>query len=141
MAGDFGAWLRGKRGRKGDPGFITQEALAQRIGVTRSYIVQIESKPDTPTFPTRRKIHDALGTSEDELIALGIIDGRGARPAPGQGITETSASESIAAQWSRLSPEAKALVWDLIEGLIRMDEIPGDRAIDRTKEPDRRHGT
>jgi transcriptional regulator with XRE-family HTH domain len=70
----FGEWLQGKRGRKGDPGFVSQNELAKRMGVTRSYIGQLEdpTKP-TPTFPTRQKVHAALGSSEQELVDLGIV--------------------------------------------------------------------
>lgn len=93
MALTFGEWLRSKRGMQGEPGFITQDELARRMNVARTFVVQLESpRHATPTYPTRKKIHHALGTTEEELITLGIISPRGARPEPRQVLRESSPS-------------------------------------------------
>jgi transcriptional regulator with XRE-family HTH domain len=67
----YADWLRGKRLALG----ITQQQLADATGIHRTYIIRME-KPghiDLPALETRQKVHAALGTTEDELIALGIV--------------------------------------------------------------------
>jgi transcriptional regulator with XRE-family HTH domain len=63
----FGIQLRSLRqGAK-----LNQEVLAQRAGVTRSYISKLEtgSMPNTPSIATLRKLADALGADELDLIS------------------------------------------------------------------------
>jgi transcriptional regulator with XRE-family HTH domain len=70
----YGEWLRRKRGTKRMPGFISQQGLADKVGVLRTYINQIENgRVDVPEYPLRQRIHEALGSSEQELIDLGIV--------------------------------------------------------------------
>jgi transcriptional regulator with XRE-family HTH domain len=73
MAMTFGEWMREKRGVEGEPGFVSQNELARRMRVSRSYVVQLEGKDGLPTLPTRQKVHAALGTTEEELKGLGIL--------------------------------------------------------------------
>lgn len=74
MAMTWSEWLTGKRGKRGEPGFVSQEELARRMGVGRSRIVQLEEAGrEPPSYAVRAKVHAALGTSDDELIALGIV--------------------------------------------------------------------
>lgn len=70
----YGEWLRRKRGTRGTPGFISQQDLGDRAGVLRTYINQIENgRVGTPEPPLRRRLHEALGTSEEELVRIGLI--------------------------------------------------------------------
>ncbi len=69
----FGDWLSAKRGKRGEPGFVSQRELARRMGVDPTYISQLERRETAPSFDTRHRIHKALGTSEDELKTIGIL--------------------------------------------------------------------
>lgn len=73
MALHFGQWLKSKRGRRGEPGFVSQAELARRMDVDPTYVSQLERKAEPPTHQTRQKIHAALGTTEQDLKDLGII--------------------------------------------------------------------
>lgn len=66
----FAKWLRDKRKSLR----LTQEELAKQAGFSRTYIVTLESgKVALPNQPTRARLHHALGTTEDELIADGVL--------------------------------------------------------------------
>lgn len=67
----YAEWLKARRHDVG----LTQQQLADATGIHRTYILRME-KPghiDLPGLETRQKVHAALGTTEDELIALGIV--------------------------------------------------------------------
>lgn len=67
----FGHWLRSNRTEKR----LSQEALAARIGVDRTYISKVENGGiGTPEVETRKKLHREFGTSDDELVRLGILE-------------------------------------------------------------------
>lgn len=137
MALTFGEWLRSKRGMKGDPGFITQDELARRMKVARTFVVQLESPGHpTPTYPTRKKIHAALGTTEDELIALGIVQGRGARLAPVQAVTAASPPSARADAFIATLSRAQR---DMLRRLL--DEADRPRPGDEDEQRERVHGT
>ena len=66
----FAQWLRRRRREGG----VTQVQLAERAGLGRTYVTALEGGAVTlPTANTRRAIHQVLGTSDEELIALGIM--------------------------------------------------------------------
>lgn len=147
-------WLRMNRKLKE----FTQEELAEKAGLGRTYINQIENgRIALPQRQTRLKIHDVLGTSEDELYDLNIVavnqqTGEEYSPsaselerlrerkerAEREGLLERPAQSAqaapddpLAARFARLSPAAQDIALALIDGLIRLDEIPGGREIDR----------
>lgn len=69
----FSSWMKSARLRAG----LTQEELARRGEFDDSYINKIErGKIRLPNLETRQRIHESLGTTEEELIALGIVKGR-----------------------------------------------------------------
>jgi transcriptional regulator with XRE-family HTH domain len=125
METTFAQWLRQKRGRRGEPGFISQVELARRMNVDRTFIVQLE-KPGNrlPLYDTRQKIHAALGTTEDELRALGIVRDAhgtitaGAATVHGGTITATvdtrTRAERIDAFLAGLTAEQRATLFDLL---------------------------
>jgi len=66
----YGKWLRAARRAKR----LTQQQLADAVGIDRSYVVKIETgKVQLPEEFSRARFHKVLETSEDELIALGIV--------------------------------------------------------------------
>jgi transcriptional regulator with XRE-family HTH domain len=68
--GDFGKWMAAQRKRRG----ISQERLGKITGIDRGHLSKIENgKIELPGYETRQRIHAALGTSENDLKALGII--------------------------------------------------------------------
>ena len=60
----FGNHIRTCRERAG----LTQEALAQRMACTQSYISQIEALDARPTLGTLQKVAEALGCPIGELV-------------------------------------------------------------------------
>ncbi len=68
--GSFGYWLTSARKRRR----LSQEGLARAAGINRSYISQIEQgRVQLPKTETRAKLHDALGTNEEDLISAGVM--------------------------------------------------------------------
>lgn len=66
----YGQWLKKCRADKG----ITQVQLAVAAGIGQTYLSKIESgKVDLPNAELRDRIHDVLGTTEDQLVAAGVI--------------------------------------------------------------------
>lgn len=66
----FGEWLKTTRKARG----LSQERLADAMEIDRSYVVKVETgKVQLPVLDTRARFHKALGTTEDELVALGIV--------------------------------------------------------------------
>jgi transcriptional regulator with XRE-family HTH domain len=58
--------MRTKRLRKKKD--LTQAALAERVGVHRIYIAQIEAGTKTPSLPTLAKLAKALGVRVAALV-------------------------------------------------------------------------
>lgn len=94
MSMSFGDWVKQKRTALG----LSQERLAQAAVVDRAYVNKIErGKIGLPLLDTRARFHKALGTTEDELVALGIVPGdatavthAGYARATGQTVTATA---------------------------------------------------
>jgi transcriptional regulator with XRE-family HTH domain len=120
-ASEYGIWLVGRRKRWR----ISQERLAKITGIDRGHISKIESgRIDLPTYETRQRIHAALGTTEDELRALGIVRDAhgtitaGAATVHGGTVTATvdtrTRAERIDAFLAGLTPEQRATLFDLL---------------------------
>lgn len=72
MKQTFGQWLRGKREETG----LSQERLAVAVGVDRAYVNKVErGKVNLPNPETRERFHQVLGTSEEDLVRAGIVQG------------------------------------------------------------------
>lgn len=66
----FAQWLRRERKAAG----LTQVELARHAEIGRTYVTALESGSVLlPTSTTRQAIHHVLGTSDAELIDLGIM--------------------------------------------------------------------
>lgn len=66
----FAQWLRRERKIKG----LTQAELAESAQLGRTYVSALESgRVILPQRRTRLAIHHILGTSDDEMIDLGIL--------------------------------------------------------------------
>lgn len=114
----FGEWLFDRRRAAG----LTQDALAESIGRDRSYIVKLEKgRIKLPTEPVRAAFHQALGTTEDDLIALGIVG----RSRPGVWLYEQR-EQSV----SPATPQARKQVIELVsDPRIPDDAIEGIRRV------------
>lgn len=67
----FGDWLAYTRKRRK----MTQAKLAAASGLNPTYISKIErNEIEFPRDVTRESLHLALGTSEDDLVALGWLE-------------------------------------------------------------------
>lgn len=124
----FGDWIKGKRTELG----LSQERLAQAASVDRAYVNKLErGKIGLPLVDTRARFHKALGTTEDELIALGIVRNdayaiiqTGVIRASGQPVRATGAGPIIdefvslmrQVEWDYRAEEAMR---GILEGLIR----------------------
>ena len=53
---------------------LSQEALAEKVGVTKSGVAMWETKGVVPRKETLEKICDVLGTTTDYLLGIGEID-------------------------------------------------------------------
>jgi transcriptional regulator with XRE-family HTH domain len=131
----YSQWLRSARMRQG----LTQEELADRSGFDDSYINKVErGHIKLPTYETRQRIHTVLGTSDDDLRSLGIIRDATFRVEPAVGSTATAAGGTVRVLSSQtaedkrrrlfasLTDEQRALLLDLLAGVITLDEIPDD---------------
>lgn len=68
----FGAWLRSARSNHQPR--ISQERLAELTGIERSYLSRIENDHVAmPTYETRQRIHQALGTSDEDVARAGVV--------------------------------------------------------------------
>jgi transcriptional regulator with XRE-family HTH domain len=54
---------------------IPMSEMARRVGLTRSFISQVESGKTLPTVDNLRLFADALGVSFDEIFDFGKLDG------------------------------------------------------------------
>ncbi|CAN5339107.1 hypothetical protein BH09ACT1_BH09ACT1_13310 [soil metagenome] len=67
----IGAQLRRFRLAEGIP----MSEMARRVGLTRSFISQVESGKALPTVENLRLFADALGVTFDEIFDFGALDG------------------------------------------------------------------
>lgn len=147
MGVTYGEWLRAKRGQRGEPGFITQATLAERIGAERTFIVQLENSNKLPTYATRQKVHAALGTTEAELIDLGIVRGSshdGAREAmrqqPAQPAQEPSPlARALDAIWHTMNAEQRAFAKNVLDAALSVPRDAEDREDRRVAESGERY--
>jgi transcriptional regulator with XRE-family HTH domain len=58
---------------------LSQEALADKAGLHRTYISQVERKQNNTTLTVLAKMAKALGVRPDQLLAPGPTEGRKAR--------------------------------------------------------------
>ena len=66
----FGNWLREHRKARR----LSQEALGRVIGADRTYISKLETGAiGMADPPLRQRLHDEFGTSEDDLVSLGLL--------------------------------------------------------------------
>ena len=70
MALTYGDWLKEARRARG----LTQKRVSEVAGMGVSHVSRIENGGiDLPTKATRDRIHEALGTSDDDLVSAGIL--------------------------------------------------------------------
>lgn len=68
---EFSKWLRTQRIRNG----LTQMELQQKTDLGDKYISHLETgRVPRPQEETRKKIHRALGTSDEDLAQAGILE-------------------------------------------------------------------
>lgn len=132
----YGQWLKDKRGYRGAANFMSQAALAERVGIDRTHIVQIESgRIGMPDYALRQRIHEVFGTSDDDLRAVGIIRDAIGRVVPtATAIAEAHAptiqtsedpvAERLARLRLRYSEEQIVQLMDIVAGIIELSEIP-----------------
>ncbi len=71
IAQTYGGWLATQRKRHK----LTQAGLSKQTGINATYISKIErSEIELPGEELREKLHIALGTSEEDLVAVGILE-------------------------------------------------------------------
>lgn len=66
----FGGWLKWQRARRGWP----QREVEAKISVDHSQYSKWENEQRRPLPETRQKFHDLYGTSDDDLVELGILE-------------------------------------------------------------------
>lgn len=67
----FGDWLKRQR----EVRRLTQKDVERQANLSQNYVSRLESGRITLPVPeTRELIHMALGTSEDDLVAVGILE-------------------------------------------------------------------
>lgn len=98
---------------------VTQPELAERAGVTQSYISQICSGKKIPTIGTLRRICDALGIPTSELICTDEVGHKM------EGETALSEEEQYLLRCYRsMSQKDKTVVFGLVDRLhqdVRQD--------------------
>lgn len=98
----------------------TQDDLAQRLGVERSYISQWETGARKWPQEYVRAIADTLGLSQvDMAVAAGLIDAPADRPAP---VIADHRLQTVVERWSRLIPHAQNIIFEF----ATMAELSGD---------------
>lgn len=66
----YGEWLRQERKARR----LSQESLGHLVGIGRTHVNRIErGGVHLPDESTRGRIHEALHTSEDDLVASGVL--------------------------------------------------------------------
>lgn len=92
---------------------LSQQRLADLIGVSQSTIAQIEKNRNEATASTIRKLANFFQVSADYL--LGLEDDFGVRPADTMGDTYSSEEREIISKYRRLPDKIKKLVRDQLE--------------------------
>ncbi len=66
----FGQWMKAKRRHLG----LTQYDLERDSGIARSHLSKIENDGiSMPEKATRERLHEVLGTTDDDLVAVGLL--------------------------------------------------------------------
>lgn len=123
----YQGWLKRERERA----HLSQEKLGMLAGLGRTYINKIENeKIALPNYETRQKIHDVLGTSEQELKDLGIVHDRGAAYNVTAAVVAASQQdprirETLAAV-ELLPPAGQQLVVDYVKALLTAEATKGE---------------
>lgn len=118
MNDGLGALIRAARLRRG----WTQENLAERIGVQKSYVSQWETGARKWPQEHVRNIADVLGLSQvDMAVAAGLIDAPYDRPAP---VIADVRLQEIVDLWPNLHPQIKSTMRGLLDlpGAVESDE-------------------
>lgn len=113
----FGPWLKSARERSR----ISQERLARITGIDRGHLSKMENdRIDLPRYETRERIHAALGTTEDELVALGIVRPATMRvgTATATARAEPSTPDQFPAIWADLDDDERASMMNIMEALV-----------------------
>jgi transcriptional regulator with XRE-family HTH domain len=67
----FAQWLKRTRREKG----LTQRVLNEKAGLGKNYVTALEGGSiELPTKATRQALHFVLGTSDQELMNLGLLE-------------------------------------------------------------------
>jgi transcriptional regulator with XRE-family HTH domain len=77
---NFGDRLKAFRKRAG----LTQEQIAEAVGLTKSAVSQWESNASQPDIPSLKVLRDVLGVSLDVLICGDAPDGAGDALSPSE---------------------------------------------------------
>jgi transcriptional regulator with XRE-family HTH domain len=121
MDGGLAAYVAQRRRVLG----LTQQALADRAGVTRDVVAQIESgKSKLPVPDNRRRLAEALGVRHvDLLVAAGELTPDEIAPLPETHVTDFRLQELID-DWADMTPEAQRHVHSLlaVPGIVVREE-------------------
>lgn len=100
---------------------LSQQRLADLIGVSQSTIAQIEKNRNEATAATIRKLAQFFGVSADYL--LGLEDDFGVRTAAPIGDAYSSEERKIIEQYRSLPKQLKKLVRDQLEVYCAPNEL------------------
>jgi transcriptional regulator with XRE-family HTH domain len=105
----YGTWLKRTRKARG----VSQERLSELATIDRGHLSRIENnRIDLPQWETRQKIHQVLETTDEELVAAGILDavytGVGAEQYPAPTLRVLRAVEDLRAEAIALIPRLNA---------------------------------
>ena len=98
---DLGYRIKAAREEK----HLTQEKLAELVGITTSYIAEIENKRTIPSFSILRKICLILNISIDDLIYR----------------TDSDTARKIRRQLTQCSEKQLRVIYAMIEALLQND--------------------
>ena len=71
--GLFAQWVIAQRGSHNEVGFVSQQELADRMGVTVSTVAKMENSPKTPGAEVRARVHCRAGAGRRELPQTGLM--------------------------------------------------------------------
>jgi transcriptional regulator with XRE-family HTH domain len=110
----YGQWLKHQRTIRG----MTQTALEEAAGLSDKYVSRAENgRVELPDETTRFKIHRVLGTTEDDLVAVGLLTRMdfegGSVYINSRNVPDTSVSHDVGMRIAeRHAPEAYAELQD-----------------------------
>lgn len=117
---EFGDWLRVERRSRG----LTQREVEEAAEISHSHYSKMENGGiKLPAPETRKRIHEVFGTSDDDLVAAGILELRTFRSIDGQ--RETTLYVPPAEEDRRDETAREAL--QRLERLVA-DDAPGTAA-------------